>query len=52
MKNGESGTDNPVNPGESGKPDTPDQLPSPINQERPQEPEQRRVMLILRLTVV
>ena len=29
MKNGESGTDNPVNPGESDKPDTPNQPTQP-----------------------
>ena len=53
MKTGESGTDNPVNPGEPERDQIPQtSLPSPINQERPQEPEQRRAMLILRLTVV
>ena len=44
MKSGESGTDNPVNPGESDNQIPQISPPIPTNREQPQEPEQRRAM--------
>ncbi len=44
MKNGESGTDNPVNPSEPMNQIPQISPPIPTNREQPQEPEQRRAM--------